>query len=554
MTRLNNRTVLLALALVAVSTLAGGIFGGGPKSDGEPADDRLQAFGQILAVLEDNYVGEVDSSDLVESAIQGMLQGLDPHSNYLDRDTFSEMRDEQRGKFYGLGIQINKPGPEKPLTIIAPIEDTPAYRAGLHAGDIISAIEGEETSNLSLHQAVRRLKGDKGTEVTITIQRPSEGSTFDVTLARDEVPTNSIRVAYMIEAGTGYVRISNFTSTTARELDDSIRALESQGMNRLVLDLRSNPGGLLDQAVEVSKRFLPAGKLLVYTRGRVHGSDQDYIAAKDAERPEVDLVVLIDRHSASASEIVAGAVQDHDRGLLVGERTFGKGLVQRVIPLRNGGAVALTTAKYYTPSGRLIQRDFSDVDDYFLDRRDADTQTVYPAAEIENEEIPSYTEIPSKDRQIFYTLGAGREVYGGGGITPDYTVPSPRASLLLSRLIRQNVIFRFAVHYADSHPDLEEGFTLDDDDVAEFRRFLEEREFEFSEESFGEDLDDIVRQIRAQVSKVRWDENAESRVLAEGDDQIQKALTLFDEAARLASISEDGGEAKAELILPDSSN
>jgi carboxyl-terminal processing protease len=546
MTRTNNRTVLLALAVVALSATAGGLFGG-PTADGQPTEDRLQAFGQILAVLEDNYVGEVDSSELVENAIQGMLQGLDPHSNYLDREVFSEMRDEQRGKFYGLGIQINKPGPEKPLTIIAPIEDTPAYRAGLHAGDIISAIEGEETSTLSLHQAVRRLKGDKGTEVTITVQRPSDGSTFDVTLTRDEVPTNSIRVAYMIQPGTGYLRISNFTSTTARELDDTLGELESRGMTRLILDLRSNPGGLLDQAVEVSKRFLPAGKLLVYTRGRVHGSDQDYIAAKDADRPEVDLVVLVDRHSASASEIVAGAVQDHDRGLLVGERTFGKGLVQRVIPLRNGGAVALTTAKYYTPSGRLIQRDFSDVEDYFLDRRDGGGE------EVEDSDMPEgeKDEAPEENLEVFYTLGAGREVYGGGGITPDYVITSPRASVLLSRLIRQNLVFDFAVHYAETHPDLDEGFTLDDEDVAAFRGFLEEREFEYSEENFGEDRDDIVRQIRAQVSKVLWDENAESRVLAEGDEQIQKALTLFDEAARLAAVSLDGGGAKAELVLPD---
>jgi carboxyl-terminal processing protease len=547
MTGSKNRTVLLALALLAIGALAGGIFGGSPKDNGQPADDRLKSFAQMLAVLEDNYVGEIDSSELVENAIQGMLQGLDPHSNYLDRDTFAEMRDEQRGKFYGLGIQINKPGAEKPLTIIAPIENTPAHRAGLHAGDIIFAIEGEETSTLSLHQAVRRLKGDKGTEVTITVQRPSEGSTFDVTLKRDEVPTSSIRVAYMIEAGTGYIRIANFTSTTARELDESLRALESQGMRRLVLDLRSNPGGLLDQAVEVSKRFLPSGKLLVYTRGRVHGSDQDYIAAKDAERPDVDLVVLVDRHSASASEIVAGAVQDHDRGLLVGERTFGKGLVQRVIPLRNGGAVALTTAKYYTPSGRLIQRDFSDVDDYFLDRRMGDDpDDVEPLPPIEDEE-------PIENLEIFYTLGAGREVYGGGGITPDYRVPSARASILLSRLIRQNIIFDFAVQYAEDHPDLKEGFELEEDDVAGFRAFLDEREFEYSEEAFEENLEDIARQIRAQVSKVRWDENAESRVLAEGDDQIQKALTLFDEAASLAEISDESGGAKAELILPNPS-
>ena len=552
MNRPTYRPFLLAFAVLAVSTVVGGMLGGGILADGQPDDAQLRTFGQVLAVVEDNYIGEVDPKDLVESAIQGMLQGLDPHSNYLNSDTFAEMRDEQRGKFYGLGIQINKPGPDKPLTIIAPIENTPAARAGLHAGDIISAIEGEQTSTLSLHQAVRRLKGDKGTEVTITVQRPSEGVAWDVTLTRDEVPTSSIRVAYMIRPGVGYIRISNFTSTTARELDDKLDELSEQHMSRLILDLRSNPGGLLDQAVEVSKRFIDPGKLLVYTRGRVHGSDQDYIAAKDAHRPKVDLVVLVDRHSASASEIVAGAVQDHDRGLLVGERTFGKGLVQRVIPLRNGGAVALTTAKYYTPSGRLIQRDYSDVDDYFLDRRDDETSEPVEMPE-EPEDLSVVEAEIDEDPEIFYTLGVGREVYGGGGITPDYIVPSERATSLYSRLIRQNMIFDFAVRYSESHADLEEGFSFSDDDVNSFKAFLEERDFAFDDESFNKDLDDVVRQIRAQTSKVKWGQAAESRVLSEGDPQIQKALTLFEEAAKLVRAAEDEGTRRAELIRPDAS-
>jgi carboxyl-terminal processing protease len=536
----SHRTLMLAIAVLAISTMVGGVLGDSAKADAESTQSQLRTFGQVLAVVEDNYVGKVDSTQLVENAIQSMLQGLDPHSNYLDRDTFSEMRDEQRGKFYGLGIQINKPGPDKPLTIIAPIENTPADRAGLQAGDIIFAIEGEGTSDLSLHEAVRRLKGDKGTEVTITIQRPSVGESFDVTLARDEVPTNSIRVAYMIKPGTGYVRISNFTSTTADELDKSLRELGESGMSRLILDLRSNPGGLLDQAVEVSKRFIAPGKLLVYTRGRVHGSDQDYIAAKDAERPEVDLVILVDRHSASASEIVAGAVQDQDRGLLVGERTFGKGLVQRVIPLRNGGAVALTTAKYYTPSGRLIQRDYTDLDEYFLDLRDEGGEPEAAAAEPPPES--------GENHEIFYTLGAGREVFGGGGITPDYIVPAERATVLYSRLIRQNMVFDYAVRYASTHPDLKEGFEFGSQDVASFLAFLGERNFEFDAAAFEQDSRNIVLQIRAQIAKVKWGEVSESRVLAEGDPQIQKALTVFDEAARLAHSDANGGGRNAELI------
>lgn len=542
MRRSLGRPVLLSVLVLALSALVGGTLGRDAQADSRPTDERLRTFTQILALVEDNYAGEVDSSEMVENAIQGMLHTLDPHSNYLDRETFSEMRDEQRGKFYGLGIQINKPGPDKPLTIIAPIEDTPAYRAGLLAGDVIFKIEGQETSELTLHEAVRRLKGDKGTPVTITIQRPSEGTAFDVTLIRDEVPTNSIRVSFMVRPGVGYIRITNFTSTTATELDEHLRELEAQGMKRLVLDLRSNPGGLLDQAVEVAKRFIPAGKLLVYTRGRVHGADQDYIATRDARRPDVSLVVLVDRHSASASEIVAGAIQDQDRGLLVGERTFGKGLVQRVIPLRNGGALALTTAKYYTPAGRLIQRDYSDLDSYFLDPRNDDEEE---GGEAEAPDSP-----PPGDHEVFYTLGAGREVFGGGGIMPDYIVASERASILVSRLLRQNLAFDFAVRYSDAHPDLEEGFTLPDDELQSFEQFLKSRDFRFSDEAFEADRETIRRQLRAQISKVKWGEVAESRVLSEGDTQLQKALTLFGEAAHLAEIASKADPRKAQLVVP----
>jgi carboxyl-terminal processing protease len=530
--------MVIALLVLAASAVAGALLGGKVKADAEKTDAKLRAFGQVLALVEDNYVGEVDSEELVESAIQGMLQSLDPHSNYLDDHAFSEMRDEQRGKFYGLGIQINKPGPDKPLTIIAPLEDTPASRAGLQAGDVIFKIEGEETMNLSLHEAVRRLKGDKGTPVTITIHRASEDASFDVTLLRDEISTYSVRVTYMIEPDVGFIRLGNFTSTTATELDRELEELRQQGMKRLVLDLRSNPGGLLDQAVQVAERFVPPGKLIVYTRGRVPGSDQDYVASREVKRLDLPLVVLVDRHSASASEIVAGAIQDHDRGLLVGERTFGKGLVQRVIPLsRNGGAVALTTAKYYTPSGRLIQRDFSDVDDYFLDSRELEDAEALPPPE------------EPEDRTIYYT-DSGREVFGGGGIAPDYVVPSERYSALMSRLFRQNILFDFAVLYADSHPDLKSNFTLDASVLEDFREFLGVRDFEYESELFEADRANVLRRLRSLVAKVKWGDRAESRVLAEGDPQVQKALTLFPEAESLARAGERsrrGRDQRAEL-------
>ena len=262
---------IVAFVLAAAST-AGGLLGDRVRADGQAADEKVAEFGRVLAIVEDKYVGDTAPEELVEDAVAGMLRTLDPHSNYLPPEAFTEMRDEQRGKFHGLGIQITKRGADKPLTIIAPIDGTPAQKAGLQAGDIIAKIEGDDTLSLTVQQAVRRLKGDRGTKVTVTIQRPGEAAAFDVTLVRDEIPTHSIPVAFMVDAGTGLVRISNFTSTTAAELDEAIGKLRAQGMQRLILDLRQNPGGLLEQAVAVSERFVPSGKMVVYTRGRIAGS------------------------------------------------------------------------------------------------------------------------------------------------------------------------------------------------------------------------------------------------------------------------------------------
>ncbi len=529
-----RRNSLIAIVILGASCLAGGFLGTTLQADAERPEDELRTFSRVLALVEDNYIGETDSREMVKNAILGMLRSLDPHSNYLDPESFTEMRDEQRGRFSGLGIQIAKRGRDKPLTIIAPIDDTPAARANLQAGDIIFKIEGEETIELTVQDAVRRLKGDKGTKVTVTIKRPGLAEMFDVTLVRDDIPINSLRVAYMLDDTTGFLRLSNFTSTTARELDEAMARLDQQGMQRLVLDLRGTPGGLLEQAVQVSERFIEGGKLLVYTRGRVPEADEDYVARDGVERLDLPLIVLVDHSSASASEIVSGAIQDHDRGLVVGQPTFGKGLVQRVIPLRDGGALAVTTAKYYTPSGRLIQRDYTDLDHYYFDEPSDDPANPYSGFAIDPEDVDALA-----NREVFYTA-SGRTVYGGGGITPDYLVKSPRGSKLFSRMFRENAFFDFAVQYAAAHPDLERGFRPAERFVADFKSFLAKRGFEYSEEEFADDAAMIAIRARAQVSRVRWGADEESRVLAEGDPVVQKALTLFDEANRLAQAGRRG--------------
>ncbi|HKQ61111.1 MAG TPA: S41 family peptidase [Candidatus Polarisedimenticolaceae bacterium] len=547
-----RRFPFLAIVVLSVGALLGGLLGGGVKADPQHPEEELFGFGKVLSLVEDQYVGQADSRDLVEHAIDGMLRTLDPHSNYLDPDSFSEMRDEQRGRFYGLGIQIAKRGPDKPLTVIAPIDGTPAQRAGMLSGDMIVKIEGQATLDMTVQQAVRLLKGDKGTRVTITIQRPGVEQAFDVSIERDEIPIDSIRVAFMLQPGVGFVRISNFTSTTADELDRAIEKLKSQGLERLILDLRGNPGGLLEQAVQVSERFLPEGKLVVYTRGRIAGSNQDFLAKGREQWLSTPLVVLVDRSSASASEIVSGAIQDQDRGLVVGETTFGKGLVQRVIPLRNGGALAVTTAKYYTPSGRLIQRDYSDLEAYYLTRDDADPDA--PGAEAAPNGSPEKpAEKPAEEHEIRHTA-SGRKVYGGGGIRPDYVVPSPEMPQLLFRMIRENVLFDFAVLYTNGHPTLERGFHVEEPMLEQFRQFLQERKFELEPKEFGENKEMIALRLRAQIARVKWDAIEESRVLFEADPQVQKALGVFEEAAELERRGLRASGGRPEPIRPPASS
>ena len=531
MSRSARGTLVLTVLFLGGGCLLGGMLASHAEAEADKTVASVRTFGRILALVEDNSISKIESKDMVENAIQGMLHTLDPHSNYLNRESYSEMKDEQRGSFHGLGIQITKRGPDKPLTILAPIDGTPAAKAGLQPGDVISKIEGQDTIDLTVQDAVRKLKGEKGTKVTITIQRPGDenNAPFDVTLVRDEIPTRSLAHSFMVQPGVGLVRISNFTSTTTSELDDAIEALKAKGMDRLILDLRSNPGGLLDQAVGVSSRFIPEGKLVVYTRGRIPGSDQDYTAKGD-ERTDVPLVVLVDHSSASASEIVSGCIQDHDRGLVVGMTTFGKGLVQRVIPLKDGGALALTTAKYYTPAGRLIQRDYTDLDDYFLD------------PELEDE-APASPEVKVSGREERKT-DSGRTVYGGGGITPDYFVPNEKEPLVLSRMRRENQLFDFAVKYVARHPQLKPDFAVDDAMIASYKEFLKDRRFRLEDGAFDQSRKAIELRLRSQIARVKWGAEAETRVLAEGDPQVQKALTLFEEAAKLAQAGESGRREK----------
>jgi carboxyl-terminal processing protease len=521
---------LAALALIAAATVAGGVFAGKLHAAPEREAPSLDEYADILTTLSDWAPEPIPPEKIVYASIHGMLGRLDPHTSFLEPDEFSAMKEKQHGSFYGLGIQIQKRMGK--ITVIAPMEGTPAYKLGVRAGDIITHIGDEELKDdVSTEDVVRKLRGPKGTAVTIRIRRVGFPEPITMTITRAEIPTRSVRYAFMLEPGVGYIMLSDFTHTSSKELYEAIEKLRKEGMKKLLFDLRGNPGGVLEQAVDVTDVFVPKGDMVVYTKGRTASSAQEYYAPGDGPHFDQPLVVLVNRGSASASEIVAGAIQDHDRGLILGQRTWGKGLVQSVYTLSYGAGLALTTARYYTPSGRWIQRDYSDLLSY-VNPGDPD------AATAEGGEDETH---PSAESAIFYT-DAGRPVYAQGGIRPDVIVKNDRDSKLLQQLLARYAFFNFAVDWIARHPNA----SIDGDVTPEVRKDF----FEFVEKSakystapelqkaYAEDpnraLVDLA--IRIELANAKLGPEAGRKVFVGGDPQIQKAMTLFGEASRIAAL------------------
>src|SRR6266540_1612138 len=394
----NNTTRLgtLSVTVVAVSTLAGGFLGGRVLAGGSRLSDHLRLYTAIVGAVEQEYVDDVKSDRLVSASIRELLRTLDPHSNFFEAKEYTNLQERQKGSYYGLGITVQ--AVDGNITVVAPFEGTPAHRLGIRAGDVISKIEDQDARGMSIDDAVKRLRGPKGTPVRITIVRQGYEAPLEFTVIRDSIPLHSVPYFFMA--------------------------------SRIVLDIRDNPGGLLDQAFAVSNLFLKKGQLVVFTRGRTKRDESNYITETESPFVNVPLVVLTSRHSASASEIVAGALQDHDRALIVGETTFGKGLVQTIMPLRNvrGYALALTTARYYTPSGRSIQRDYAStaLEEYYAprDRKPCEQGT--------------------SDMKL---TDVGRRVYGGDGITPDYCVDPEAPGKFVAHLVGRQAFVNFARGY-----------------------------------------------------------------------------------------------------------
>jgi len=505
----------LAIVLFLSSILFGGIFGDRLLALSGESEADLRAYTELLMAAHENYGGEMLYRDLIYASIQGMLRTLDPHTSLLTPEAYESMRERQEGSFFGLGILVSMRNGQ--LTVISPIEGTPAWRLGLRAGDVITTIEGESTDTMTLDEAVDRLKGPKDTQVNIQIVRRGLEEPLALAITRAEIPQNTVRYAYMMTEDTGYVRLTDFSRSTSREMAEALDKLQGAGMERLIVDLRSNGGGLLDQTVTVSGYFVPEDSRIVETRGRVPSSFQSFEADGSRDMLDVPLVVLVNRGTASAAEILAGAIQDHDVGLIVGTPTWGKGLVQTVYNLSYGAGVALTTAKYYTPAGRLIQRDYSSYFDY------------YTYAGDESEPIIEGPE---------YQTDLGRTVYGGGGITPDVVVELPDGPIELQPLYVHNAFFDFAVGYHAEHPIPSTDWQPPADLLDRFKEWLlaeEVLDAEEIDEIFAEeDARDLARrQIHSDLFTSAFGTEAAHQVMAEGDVQIQTALQLFSQADEL---------------------
>lgn len=517
---------LTLLVALAGATLFGGFYGNRLFGSPTPTEltKRLKEYTDLLSAVSAWSAEDVGSDKFVYSSIDGMLRTLDPHSSFLEPREYSEMQDRQKGTFYGLGILVTKRNDQ--VTVITPLEGTPAARLGVRAGDVISEVEGVSTDDLPLDEVVKRLKGPKGTTVHIKIVRVGMKEPIPLTIVRAAIPTNSISNVLMLRPGVGYIRIKDFTSTTVREFDEALAKLDGQGMKNLVLDLRQNPGGLLDAAVGVSDHFLEKGQMVVYTKGRTADAAQNYVAPGKHEPIEVPVVVLVNRGSASASEIVAGAIQDHDRGLVIGETSWGKGLVQSVYTLQYGAGLALTTSKYFTPTGRNIQRDYSSFYDYYVADDEGSTQ-----------------EVPLADREQFRT-DTGRIVYGGGGITPDFIVKQPELTRTTQLLEVRSAIFNYAVDYAAKHPGLTKDVAITPAMVEEFIRYAAEKDIAPVDEirqsmQKADDRRYVERALKAEIVAAKFGFDASYPYRLQGDAQVEKALELFPEARKLATMAAD---------------
>ncbi len=497
-----KRRVALVTTLVVLSLCLGGLFGRlwAQKTGG--LLQSLQTFSRVVDIVMSTYVQRIDPDKMIRSGIRGMLSSLDPHTEFLDERDFKELKVMTEGQFGGVGIHIGIM--DQQLTVIAPIEGTPAERAGIRGGDRIAEIEGKSTENFTTDDAIKVLRGDPGSKVKLGIARPGVRDLIPFELTRAIINIRAVPYAALLEDGIGYVRLADFSKTATQELSRAVDSLFDAGATKLIFDLRSNGGGLLGEGRDVTDLFLPPGEVIVRTSGRIPDSKREYVSeTQDAHGDEFPLVVLVDRASASAAEIVAGALQDWERALIVGDTTYGKGSVQTIHPLGPDIAVKVTTAFWYTPSGRCINRPYDK----------------------ESAVIPDTLQDTTK---VYHTLGKlHRSVYGGGAIVPDAYVAYTKLSPLAARMTR-DVFFDFAVDYVNSHPGLTADFRADRAVIDRFSEYLKTtKKLEFTQAAFDSSQSIFVREIEREVAAKLLGMRGDYQARMRSDEHVKKAVELL---------------------------
>tara|TARA_B110000116_G_scaffold72519_1_gene62835 strand:+ start:1870 stop:3486 length:1617 start_codon:yes stop_codon:yes gene_type:complete len=487
--------------------------------------DKIVVMQQIISYVDHFYFDIVDMDKIMDGAFHGLMEELDPHSTYIPAKEQENIEELFRGNFQGIGIEFDIL--HGYITVISPVPDSPSDHVGLQSGDRIIAINGDDAYKITKDKVIKTLRGKKGTPVDVTIQRIGLKDPFDVTIIRDDIPIYSVGAATMIDNETGYILLRRFSATTNKEVKKAIEKLDKLNFKKLIFDLRGNSGGYLEQAAAVSNIFISTRDTLVYTKGKISDANQAFISDPEKGRNDFSLIVLINRGSASASEIVSGAVQDLDRGLIVGETSFGKGLVQRQLPLEGGSAIRITMARYYTPSGRLIQRPYKEGDDltYYKELYAKDRET----------KLDSLKQLRPK-----YKTRQGRTVYGGGGITPDIYIPyKSKLTKETQKLLRnpERPIFNFSSTYATENNlgikdfnIFKQKWQVSQAVYSQFLDYLDSDSISFNPDSLLKDQSFIYNRIKSEMAGSIWGKDESASIRLSLDNQVSEALKYFNEA------------------------
>jgi carboxyl-terminal processing protease len=514
----SGRGVVVLVVVLAVSAILGGLYGPSVRATAagqNDMQDSVKSFTHVLSVVERNYADPVDTDKVIyDGAIPGMLRVLDPHSNFFDPKQYALFKEEQEGKYYGVGMTVQQR--ENQTVVLSPFVGSPAYKAGIRPGDIIQKVDGKSCDGLTTTEVADMLKGAKGTVVHISLGREGWDKPIEVTVTRDEIPRPGVEYYTMVKPGIGYVRVTTFNETTDSDLAEALKQLDVSKLDGLIIDLRNNGGGLLNQAVGMADMFLDKNEIVVSHRGRA-SQERRYYAVRGNQGIEVPMIVLINGQSASASEIVSGAIQDHDRGLIVGETSFGKGLVQTQFPLSQDTALLLTTARYYTPSGRLIQRDYKNISLYDY----------------------HYNPQPPKKPEVKLT-DSGRQVYGGGGITPDDVVAAPKPDEFQQMLYRRGVFYSqqqgvgdFTRFYLGEKPTITKDFVTNEEVIAQFKKYLDQQKIKYTDQDIQSNLTWLKWQIKREVFTSYFGLTDGYKVELQDDPQLEKAIEMVPQSRAL---------------------